>query len=201
MTTVQHRLLDTTGKPIAHQDVTILLMVRKDILRDGYHRDAPMNDSFNGGAIASQAVSTSDAQGYLSWELVPNEQIVPSGTYYQVAGLGPERTLLWVHASAAPVQLAECKLDLIDFNSTNLVVMRGPRGESGDTKIAARQGFFDEPVTDGDTFSVQVVSCYGLDDAGNAYYDPAGADPGEAAILTINDIGELALARPTGDTL
>lgn len=200
MTIVRHRLLDSTGQPLPYRDVTVMLMVRKDILRDGYRRDTPMNDSFD-GKIASQTVSTSAADGTISWELVANDEIVPSGTYYQVAGLGPERTLLWVHASSAPVTLDECRIDLIDFNSSNLVVLRGPRGESGDTKIAARQGYFDEPVIDGDTISVQVVSCYGLDAQGNAYYDPDGATPGEAAILTINDAGELSLARPTGAVL
>lgn len=132
MTLVRHRLLTPDGVPIVGQKVTALLMTRDDLADISYTLNVPDNSSFAGGVVRHKAVSTSAADGWLEWELAPNEFIYPGGTYYQMSGLGRSRTILSVFDSALPVDLSECRLDLVDFNSSNLVIVQGPRGRPGD---------------------------------------------------------------------
>lgn len=134
MTLVLHRLITPDGAPIVGQRATALLMVRDDITHDSYSVNVPEGGSFT-GQVRTRTVSTSDADGWLEWELAPNEYIYPGGTYYQVQGLG-RRTILWVFDSADPVELTECRLDLVDFTSSNLVIVQGPRGKSGEDGVA-----------------------------------------------------------------
>lgn len=130
MTTVVHHVLDPDGMPLQGRTVTITLMLRLDVAPDSYDLNAP--DPFQGNPISRYALSTSDSTGLLSWDLVPNDQIVPSGSYYEVHGLGAShRTFLYVPDSAAVMEMSECVLTLVDLGSSNLVLVQGPRGRQG----------------------------------------------------------------------
>jgi len=129
MTTVVHHVLDSDGVPLQGQQVTITLMLRRDVAPDSYDLNAP--DPFTGLPISRTASAISDADGLLSWNLVPNDQIVPSGTYYEVHGLGTGRTFLYVPASEFAVEMTECVLTLVDLGGSNLVLVQGPRGRQG----------------------------------------------------------------------
>jgi hypothetical protein len=129
MTTVVHHVLDPDGQPVAAKTVTITLMLRLDVAPDSYDLNAP--DPFTGAPISRSVSAVSDSNGLLSWDLVPNDQIVPAGTYYEVHGLGGGRTFLYIPASQFPVELSECVLTLVELGSSNLVLVQGPRGRQG----------------------------------------------------------------------
>ena len=129
MTTVVHHVLDPDGVPLQGQTITITLMLRLDVAPDSYDLNAP--DPFTGNPISRTSFAVSDSSGFLSWNLVPNDQIVPSGTYYEAHGLGTSRTFLYVPASEFAVELSECVLALVDLGGSNLVLVQGPRGRQG----------------------------------------------------------------------
>jgi len=129
MTTVVHHVLDPDGNPVQAMTVTITLMLRLDVAPDSYDLNAP--DPFVGQPISRTSFAVSDSNGLLSWDLVPNDQIIPSGTYYEVHGLGTGRTFLYVPASEFPVEMTECVLTLVELGSSNLVLVQGPRGRQG----------------------------------------------------------------------
>lgn len=90
-------------------------------------------------------------------------------------------------------------VDLTDVTripvSTGTPITRGPKGDPG-TPVT---GYFTAPLVEGDIFSVELVSNWGIDVNGVPYYDPDGADPGEAALLTLDPAtGEPILLRPAG---
>jgi len=128
-TTVVHHLIGPDGLPIIGRTVTITLMLRLDVAPDSYDLNSP--DPFTQAPISRSVSAVSDANGLLSWNLVPNDQIVPSGTYYEVHGLGGGRTFLYVAASEFAVEMTECVLTLVELGSANLVLVQGPRGRQG----------------------------------------------------------------------
>jgi hypothetical protein len=79
--------------------------------------------------------------------------------------------------------------------STGTPITRGLKGDPG----VPTTGYFTAPLVEGDIFSVELVSNWGIDVNGVPYYDPDGADPGEAALLTLDPAtGEPILLRPAG---
>jgi hypothetical protein len=90
-------------------------------------------------------------------------------------------------------------VDLSDFvplpSSTGTPIVRGEKGDAG----VPETGYFTAPIVDDDIFSVELVSNWGIGPGDVPYYDPAGADPGEAALLTLDPAtGEPILLRPAG---
>lgn len=131
MTTVVHRVLGSQGQPIVGLEVTALLMRRQDLVTS-YRLRVPDTNEFTEAKLARQFVATSDTTGLLTWDLPANEYVYPAGTYYQIKGLTSQRMLAWVEDSAGPLELSQCLIEMIDFNSSNLVILRGPRGRRGD---------------------------------------------------------------------
>jgi hypothetical protein len=62
-------------------------------------------------------------------------------------------------------------------------------------------GLIGAPVVDGAEFDVTVVSNWGIDPSGNAYYNSAGADPADAAIATLGADGHILLTDTRGGSV
>jgi hypothetical protein len=73
----------------------------------------------------------------------------------------------------------------------------GPQGPPG-AEGSDTSGSLSSPEAVGDGLVVTITSNWGINVDGDPYYDPAGADPDEAAIATLDPFGHLVLTNAQG---
>jgi hypothetical protein len=178
--------IDFNGVPVAgvvrfEARVPVLLAPDSEVVLVPVIKEAVLDGA---GHFELQLPSTSDP------DVNPH-----TGWGYRVEERWPEGRIFYmlVPADQGPVDISQYS-PITDYTELALGP-RGIQGPPGDLGPSAQSGYFSPPTIDNDVTSVRIVSGWGVRANGTAYYDPLGADEGEAAILGWNARGVLVLRK------